>query len=184
MERRIAHEDILSKKTRNRRLQEPRCLGSGQYAPLMDQIVDRIVQEPDLKVSKGACRLDYMQKITDTLYIQKDAVITYATITNDMCGNYGVFLKFAEQKDRLTVSRSAAIEVLFPKLRHIASRIGLKRLTDTLYIGENVPIRVIHTTNGYVRVSLGNGETLDGWPTAVDLEDANAMAQEIALGMS
>lgn len=148
----------------------------------MDQIVDRIVQEPDLKVSKGACRLDYMQKITDTLYIQKDAVITYVTAAYDMCGNYGVFVKFADQKDRVTVSRSAAIEVLIPKLRQIACRIGLKRLTDTLYIGENVPIRMIHTTNGYLRVVLGTNETLDGWPTALDAEDANAMAQEIALG--
>ena len=122
-----------------------------------------------------------MQKITDTLYIQKDEAVTYAIVAYDMCGNYGMFVKLAEQKDRFAVSRSAAIEVLIPKLRQIASRIGLKRLTDTLYIGENIPIRMIHTTNGYLRIVLGNNETLDGWPTALDPEDANAMAQEIAL---
>ena len=85
-----------------------------------------------------------MQKITDTLYIQQDALVRYVMIQLDLSGSplpgnqYRIILKLAGSKDHVQVCRSAAIEVLLPKLRLIANRLSLRRLTDTLYVHTNV----------------------------------------------
>jgi hypothetical protein len=127
-----------------------------------------------------------MQKITDTLYIQQDALVRYAMIQLDLSGaphvgnQYRIVLQLAGSKDPVQVCRSAAIEVLLPKLRLIANRLSLRRLTDTLYVHANVPIRMLQAEGGHVKVLVSEDETLDGWPTAIGLDDACAMIADIA----
>lgn len=127
-----------------------------------------------------------MQKLTDTLYIQQNDLVRYAMIQLDLSGSphfgnqYVIVLKIAGQVGCVQVSRSAAIEVLIPKLRLIANRLPLRRLTETLYVHTNTPVCMLNADGGYLKVTISDNETLDGWPTAVCLEDACSMAAEIA----
>ena len=122
-----------------------------------------------------------MQKVTDSLYIQKNDIVSHILIVTDISGGgYKIVLKLSGQTDRVTLHTSSSIDVLISRLRTIATRLNLRRLTETLYIHCNMRVRLVTILNGYITIIVGENEVLDGWPTYLCPEDAALMASEIA----
>ena len=130
-----------------------------------------------------------MLRVTDSLYIKKNETVSYAAIVqNDLSGvlmdGFTIVLKLSEVKDVVKVGHIAqSFATLLPKLRTIASSVGLVRITDTLYVKSYSAIRMIHNVDGYLRIRYGE-DTLYGWPTWVSNEDCDSIIKEIVASNS
>jgi hypothetical protein len=121
-----------------------------------------------------------MLKITDSLYIRQNEIIDYVSIVKDLSGGFCIVLKAAGQNSVVNSGYSihTSFPTLLPKLRTIASSLGLTRLTETLYVRSANNIRMVYNDGGFLRVQY-NLENLLAWPLWLPNNEITDMIKEI-----